>query len=101
MAVRVDLTENGLPGQWLEIADLGSFSPRDFQELSQGGAETARTFLSAVVEKWHVVTRKGVELPQPQSPDLDLEAVPTGVTVALQLEVTRQIEDIRNPKVRS
>ena len=100
--VHIDLTEDGLPGQWMDVADLGTFSPSDFEELTRGGdAETARSFVAAVVVAWHIVRKDGVELPAPSSPDLDLSRVPSRVTSRLGAEVTRQIEDIRSPKVSS
>ena len=101
--IHIDLSEDGLPGQWMDIANLGAFSPSDFEELAAGqeDGQTAHAFVAAVVVAWNIQRRDGESLPPPTSPDLDIKLVPTAVTARLGQEVQRQIEEIRNPKVRS
>lgn len=113
MTSRITFDPDGLEGQWAEVANIGTKSPRQFKALKQlpktaaelealpqeEAAEAARQFLALVVNAWNVKEDGvGVLLPAPSSPDLDPDAVPTIVSARIKAEIEAQMEYMTNLK---
>jgi hypothetical protein len=109
----IDLAEDGLPGEWLTVANLGLKSPKQFKHLRQlpqtdaelaalpegEAAQAARDYLALVVIKWCVNDPEtGQPLPPPNSPDLDPDAIPGIVSARIKSEVQRQVAALNDLK---
>jgi hypothetical protein len=113
---RVLFDADGLEGQWAEVANIGTKSPRQFKALKQlpkttaelealpeeEALEAARQFLALVVDAWNVkADGVGLLLPAPTSPDLDPDAVPTIVSARIKAEIEAQMEYMTSLKAPS
>lgn len=103
--IHVDLSEDGLEGQWIEVANILLKSPRQFQsivDLSNPNDQAgAKAFLAATVVAWNVKNpATGEPLPAPDSPDLDLDDLPLIVSARFQQTVKAQMDSL-GPKANA
>ena len=103
--IHVDLSEDGLEGQWLDVANILLMSPRQFQSIvdlsNPDSPSGSRAFLAATVVAWHVKNpATGEPLPAPDSPDLDLDDLPLIVSARFQQAVKAQMDSL-GPKVNA
>ena len=114
--IRVALDEDGLAGQWLEIVDVGTFSPRQIKQLranattpedlaalsEEKAAAAARELIGLTVKGWSVFVAGSTDLlPAPTSPDLDPEDIPIVVQGRIGAEIRGRLEQIADLKARS
>jgi hypothetical protein len=101
--IHVDLSEDGLEGQWIDVANILLKSPRQFQVVQDLANDTSagKAFIAATITAWHVKNPiTGEPLPAPDSPDLDLDDLPMIVSVRFQETVKAQMDSI-GPKATS
>lgn len=80
--IHLSLEEDGFPGQWIDVADPGHKSPKQFKvivALAQGQEEGASgKLLAALIKSWHVLNPEtGEALPPPA--EADMEDVPLAI----------------------
>ena len=101
----IALDDDGLPGQWVDVANIGLRSPKQFQKVqalaSDNSVESARAFVAEIVTAWNILDPiTGNPIPPPNSPDLDLNDLPMIATKRFTEHIQDQFEAIV-PKARS
>lgn len=97
--IHIDLAEDSLEGQWVDIANLGLKSPKQFQRIAELAGESTpdsvRAFLAACVPAWSIKNPEtGVSLPAPDSPDMDPNDLPMIATKRIADNVREQLEGL-------
>ena len=56
--IHIDLEADGLPGQWVDVANVGLKSPKQFQQIqelaSDSAPESAKAFIAFVIPSWFI-----------------------------------------------
>jgi hypothetical protein len=92
--LRIDLAEQGFPGQFVELADIGVMSPKQLASVA-GDNVDSREFLSIVVTSWNVLDPvTGSHLPEPGAEALDVNDIPLRIVKLISENVRQQLEDL-------